>query len=137
MRQFIRHPLSIPIEISNADIRSSLDTHSLGIGGLAFRGNQKLDPGSIIHIKIPLLNPEFETDARVVWCRDDIKKGAELGVEFLNSDDAYHARMVEQVCHIENYKREVLENEGRKLSSEQAALEWINKFAANFPNPSL
>lgn len=137
MRQFIRHPLSIPIEISNAEIQTSFDTHSLGIGGLAFRGNQKLDPGSIIHIKIPLLQPEFETDARVVWCRDDLLKGAELGVEFLNYDDAYHARMVEQVCHIENYKREVLKNEGRKLSPEQAALEWISKFAAHFPNPGI
>lgn len=137
MRQFIRHPLSIPIEISCANSRSLLDAHSLGVGGLAFRSYQQLAPGSIVHIKIPLLQPEFETDARVVWCRDDSLKGAELGVEFLNQDDAYRARMVEQLCHIENYKHEILEKEGRQLTQQQAAMEWISKFAAHFPNPDL
>jgi hypothetical protein len=31
----------------------------------------------------------------------------ELGVEFLHQDDAFKARMVEQVCFIENYKKAV------------------------------
>jgi hypothetical protein len=43
--------------------------------------------------------------------------------------------MVEQVCHIETYRRTVAGTEGRELSAEQAALEWIAKFAASFPDP--
>ena len=139
MRQFIRHPLNIPIEIDSANSPSKLDAYSLGIGGLAFHGSRPMNPGSIVHIKIPYIQPEFETDARVVWCHTqdspDAAPGAELGVEFLNTDDAYRTRMVEQLCHIEQYRLEVLHNEGRKLSAEQAALEWISKFAADFPNP--
>jgi hypothetical protein len=39
------------------------------------------------------------------------------------------------VCHIENYKKEIYQTEGRVLSPEEAAMEWINKYAAQFSNP--
>jgi hypothetical protein len=42
-------------------------------------------------------------------------------------------RMCEQVCHIENYRNEVKAAEGRELTPEQAAVEWVSKFAARFP----
>jgi hypothetical protein len=42
--------------------------------------------------------------------------------------------MVEQVCHIENYKKEVYQTEGRLLTAEEAAVEWIHKYASQFPN---
>jgi len=41
--------------------------------------------------------------------------------------------MVEQLCYIERYRREVREKEGRELDSSSAAAEWIAKYAANFP----
>ena len=41
--------------------------------------------------------------------------------------------MVEQICHIEQYKQDVFEKDGRRLSGEQAALEWIEKYATDFP----
>jgi hypothetical protein len=137
MRQFIRHPVAIPIEAHGvgqpADDRG-LRAHSIGMGGLAFHCARRLEPGSVVHLRIPHVDPEFETDARVVWC-SDIEGGSELGVEFLNSDDAYRTRMVEQVCQIENYRQQVLNTEGRKLSPEEAAREWIDGYAAHFPDP--
>jgi hypothetical protein len=45
------------------------------------------------------------------------------------------ARMVEQVCHIENYKKVVYQAEGRLLTAEEAAMEWISKYASQFPDP--
>lgn len=87
-----------------------------------------------MHLRIPYVDPEFETDAKVVWCKEN-ETGAEMGVEFINPDDAYKARMVEQVCHIEDYRQKVLSMEGRELTPEEAAAEWISNFAANFPNP--
>jgi hypothetical protein len=41
--------------------------------------------------------------------------------------------MVEQVCHIEDYRRSVLRTERRELSLDEAAAEWIAKHAADFP----
>jgi hypothetical protein len=79
-----------------------------------------------------LADPTFEILGRVVWC----KEGSglfDVGVEFLEPEGAFQARMVEQICHIEQYKKDVLEKEGRQLTGEQAALEWIGKYAADFP----
>ena len=78
--------------------------------------------------------PVFQAMGRVSWCRPE-GNGFEIGIEFLNKDDMFSARMVEQVCHIEEYKQEVLLKEGRNLSSEEAALEWIKKYAKDFPFP--
>jgi hypothetical protein len=41
--------------------------------------------------------------------------------------------MVEQIYHIEQYKLRVWEQEHRQLTSEQAAAEWIKKYADTFP----
>jgi hypothetical protein len=43
-------------------------------------------------------------------------------------------RMVEQVCHIEECRQQVLVRERRVLIAEQAAHEWVHPFAADFPN---
>jgi hypothetical protein len=134
MRQFIRHPAGIPIEIS-ADHPSRWGTHhasNLGLGGLAFRCERKLDPGSVIALRIVVVRPEFSAAARVVWCRES-EAGFDLGVEFLDPDDAFRARMVEQVCHIEKYRLAVQREEGRVITAEEAAMEWINRHAAQFP----
>ena len=77
------------------------------------------------------MQPAFITQARVAWCKARAD-GFELGVEFLDAEDAFRARMVEQICYIENYRKTVYETEGRALTSEEAALEWIGKHAAQF-----
>jgi hypothetical protein len=136
MRQFIRHPADIPIEVARTDHATPEALHALNVsvGGLAFQSVVSHEPGTIVDLRIPIVRPEFETKARVVWCTR-YGSGFELGVEFLEAEDAFRARMVEQVCHIEDYKKEVHRTEGRTLTSEQAAQEWIGKYAAQFPNP--
>ena len=57
-----------------------------------------------------------------------------MGVKFTEEETAYAVRMVEQLCYIEHYRQNVLQSEGRELSGEEAALEWIEKFAGNFPH---
>ncbi len=51
----------------------------------------------------------------------------------LNPEDAFRARIVEQVFRIKEYQQQVLENEGRRLSDQDAASEWIARFAGDFP----
>jgi len=135
MRRFIRHPINVPIEVSavEAHPEDTMHTSSIGAGGLAFHFDQNIQPGTIVHIKIPYIHPEFETDAKVIWCRERLH-GVELAVEFLTADDAFKARMVEQICYIENYRRMAKRNENRTLTVQEAAAEWVSKYAADFPN---
>ena len=134
MRQFIRHPADIPIEVSPADEEGSPPPRlvNVGMGGLAFRSRRAFKAARIVKVRIPWVRPPFETTARVAWCRA-CGDGYELGLAFIDPNDAFHARMVEQICHIEHYRRQVQESEGRRLTPEEAAREWIERHAAQFP----
>jgi hypothetical protein len=57
------------------------------------------------------------------------------GIQFVETRDLFKVRMIEQICYIENYKQRVLAQEGRVLSSADAAFEWIGKYASAFPDP--
>ena len=135
-RRFIRHPSDIPIEIDVQESKfGSERLRNVSLGGVAFASPQRIEIGSVVDVCIRTVQPEFRARGRVAWClprRDHF----DIGVQFVEQDDAFRARMVEQICHIEHYKREVLGSEGRVLTGEQAALEWIEKFAADFPGVS-
>lgn len=131
-RQFIRHPIDVPIQIQ-AQSDSALDHISMadiGEGGIAFYSNVLFQGDSVLSVKISHVQPPFEALCVVCWQRE---KGDEfeVGVRFLDGESQFRARMVEQVCHIEDYRRKAIE-EGRPLSSEEAAIEWIGKFAGDF-----
>lgn len=136
MRHYIRHPVDIPIAVRYPDHAQAAPIEVLNVsrGGLAFQSENSVEPGAVIEIRIEFVRPPFESKARVAWCRD--RNGKYLvGVAFFDADDAFRARMVEQVCYIENYRNMVSSIEGRKLSVEQAAFEWIERYAEQFPNP--
>ena len=134
MRNFIRHPSSIPIDFHMEELVTGGGEHlkNVSFGGLSFNSKHELMAGAVISIKIPLIQPLFQALGRVSWCRPENNQ-FEVGIEFLDKDDMFRARMVEQICHIEQYKQEILKKEGRKLSGEAAALEWIQKYAPQFP----
>lgn len=138
MRAYIRHPSDVPIEIAPVNSQSHStpgpdQVQDVSLGGLSFGSKVQLPVGAHIRIRIPVVNPPFESDAKVIWCvsRPDHH---EIGIEFSSVEDAYTARMVEQICHIEHYRLWVKEVEGRDLDSEGAANEWIGKYAKDFPS---
>lgn len=132
MRNFIRHPASIPIEFGSCSAGIRALACNVSVGGLAFDSDYQVNPGDVVALKIATVSPAFEASAQVMWCRPK-NAGFELGVAFLDQEDAFRARMVEQICHIEEYKQAMLQLEHRSLTSQQAAREWIDKYAAQFP----
>ena len=133
-RSYIRHPSDIPVEfrLEGGKTSSTTPLANVSRGGVSFTCDRPIDEGAIISVCIEFVQPPFEARGRVAWCHED--EGAySIGVTFLDPRDAYRARMVEQVCHIEQYKKEVREREGRTLDGRTAALEWIEKYAAKFP----
>ena len=141
-RQYIRHPASIPIvcelaapagEHANAANAVKEPLRNISLGGLCFRSDHPLNQGTTIVITIDLVRPVFQEEARVVWCRRNEDEGYNIGVQFLDHNTGSRARIVEQICHIEQYKRDVRDHEDRNLSGEDAALEWIHRYADDFP----
>lgn len=137
IREYIRHPSDIPISIATekANNQMNLELNNISTGGLAFDTPSYFEQGSVVNIRINTVKPSFRVKGIVAWCEP--KDGHyEVGVEFVGHKDAYRVRMVEQLCHIEHYKKLVKAKEGRVISGEAAATEWIKKYASTFPNPN-
>lgn len=134
MRSFIRHPTDIPLEVQHDQHPvDSRRLRNVSHGGLCFRHLSRLAPGDTVKVRIASVSPPFEAASRVVWCQTE-GDGFQVGIEFLDRQDLFRARMVEQVCQIETYRREMHDIHGRVLSSQEAAQEWISRFAGRFPD---
>ncbi len=135
-RRYARHPADVPIQVAPLGPCEATAMEErlsdIGLGGLSFESTDALDEGELLAISMPSVIPAFQIKGRVVWCRRSDSR-FDVGVEFTEPEKQFKARMVEQICHIEHYRNEVMENEGRALSGEEAAREWIQKFADEFP----
>lgn len=134
-REFIRHPTDIPIEYYFIDtpVCYSDSIESISLSGLSFSTVDYIEPNKWLKLHIPIKEDFFELSAKVRWCKPSKDKQYLVGVTFISSNDAYAARMVEQVCQIEHYKKQIQQNEGRILTCDEAAAEWIEKYAESFP----
>jgi Tfp pilus assembly protein PilZ len=133
-RRFLRHPTEIPIEytpVGGGSKRRKRVTKDLSHGGLCFVSDRKARPGEMIDILIAIRPGPFEVKGRVAWCHP-VKKHFEIGVGFLSEADEFATRMVEQVCRIEGYRAQQRAR-GRLLTRQEAAMEWIERFASTFP----
>ena len=134
MRKYIRHPSTVPIYYDIIDMAAKRKDplKNVSVGGLCFETKHLLDKGATLLIQIPLTTPTFQERGTVVWCQPS-NSHYDVGVQFMNDESGFRIRMIEQVCHIENYKRKVFEQEGRELSGEEAAIEWITRYARDLP----
>ncbi|MEI7881335.1 MAG: PilZ domain-containing protein [bacterium] len=135
MRQFIRHPTDVPIEYRLVDLANHLQEYlrNISSGGLCFTSKRSIPIGAEILIQIPLHRPVFEVKGAVTWC-NAVENYFEVGVKFIDTRTELGVRMAEQVCYIEHYKREVFEKDGRVITGEEAAVEWIAAYAKDFPS---
>jgi hypothetical protein len=133
-RRYIRHPSEIPIEVAAAAGNfQSRHLRNISVGGLCTRVENCLPDGTRVAIRIPLLTPPFRAEGHVVWCRTLAPGNALMGICFSDPDTAYAIRMVEQVCHIESYRQRLSRERGYDCDSEEAAREWIARYAPDFP----
>jgi len=134
-RKFVRHPTSIPVDyqigIGMEQFRNPLN--DIAFGGLSIQTSHDIPQNHEIILNFTQFKPVYTISGRVAWCRQSEDK-YEVGIEFTNSDEAFRVRMVEQVCHIEEYRMNYEKNTGGKMSSEKAAVEWIEKYSDKFPN---
>ena len=133
-RKYIRHPADISIEYKlSGEITERIDqTENVSFGGLCFRAKSCIENGKKITLKFPSINPNFEITGKVVWCMQK-KDHVYVGVQFQDKNDAFRARLIEEICYIKKYQQEMFEKEGRELSDDRAAKEWTKKYAEKFP----
>lgn len=135
MRAYIRHPSEFPIElcaVAHSEHSGARDRLlDLSAGGLCCLSHCAYTEGERVSVRIPVGDPGFQAEGTVAWCRADNGR-FRVGISFSDVALAFSARMVEQVCHIERYHK-LQREQGREMSEETAALEWISKYAKSFP----
>ncbi len=138
-REFIRHPSDVPIQVTldwaENDLDDDLDDTTLtnvSLGGLLFQSSYALEIGQRVRVSVPVLKSDNSLEGTVVWCESS-KTGFEIGLQFESSKEIFRLRMIEQICHIEHYRNEVKLTEDRELTTNEAAKEWISRYAGDFP----
>ena len=131
-RRYIRHPVSVPIDVEFDGKHINGNTNNISQGGLLFCYKEQIPHDTPITIVLP--NPDapekmLRFSGQVV--RSEYNAFAEqydIGIAFFSPDDAHKVRMVEQILLIEAYRRQQNLDDFNK-----AALEWIERYSENFP----
>jgi hypothetical protein len=137
VRAYIRHPSEFPIELCSVEqsepARRKERLLDVSVGGLCCLSHTPYTQGARITVRIPVGEPPFAAEGTVAWCRPENGDGRyRIGIAFDDASLAFSARMVEQVCHIGRYHR-YLREQGREVSEDEAAIEWIGKYGKVFP----
>lgn len=132
---YIQHPQEFPIELNRSCTSGTNKPGSTQLK-LVCHSTQAFGSGEQLNIRIPSIQPELAVTGQVDWCADQ-GNGYELGITFPCDDQLMRIRMLEQLCYIRRYRTHVMQEEGRDLTEQDAALEWISKYAALFPSDSV
>lgn len=137
-RRFIRHPISVPVVCRRAASNSvgAHELRDLSHGGLCFVSESGYAPGDVIDVTFPTLRHPASLRGEVAWTvQIDDKGGARhmTGLRFLDDQEHFRGRLIEQLCHIENYRRIQSLRYGRDITYAAAAEEWIDREADRFP----
>ncbi|MDH3376103.1 MAG: PilZ domain-containing protein [Gammaproteobacteria bacterium] len=126
IRRYSRYPTDIPVMLGRVggDDDTTCRTRNLSQGGMSFEALSHMEPGTSVHLRVPVCRPPIEVDSEVVWCR--AASGVfETGVRFEDAASLSGAWMAEQVKSIETYRFQKLHNDGRALDGDQALREWL------------
>jgi hypothetical protein len=111
-RKFVRRPAEIPIEyeIAGNPNDSTHFTKNISFGGLCFQSSVQLEKETIIKLKFTSLNPDFQIKGRIAWTTPNNGK-YDVGIEFLDNNDARLAKIIEEIIYIKNFQKQVFESE--------------------------
>ncbi|MCY1183628.1 PilZ domain protein [compost metagenome] len=134
MHQFLLHPCDLPVEllVRKQTCFPRQSVHHISLGGVACNWSRGFRRGTPIEVHIPLFGDAARYPGVVAWSH---KQAGDylVGIGFIDEDSMFRARMVEQICQIEHYRRKRERELGTSLSTESTALEWISRNAADFP----
>ena len=135
VRRYLRHPAQVPVvcRLEGHSGNHQAGLRNISFGGMAFVCGSSFEPGDLISTGYPTLDVRG-LRGEVVWSDtpDDDTHRCMCGIKFLEGSMFLRARMIEQLCCMEVYRRAQCETRGRRISRNEAAQEWIAKTARHF-----
>lgn len=131
MRQYLRHPSQMPVELTAQQRSTRQKLDNISLGGVACNSPRHFSRGLWVELSVPLLGEQAHYAGIVAWCH---KQAGDylVGIAFTDEDNRFRARMVEQICQIECYRLQREAEAGHSLPLEEIAREWIASHAAEF-----
>jgi len=130
MRKHNRFYSDIPVERkhSRSGNNGKEILHDISVDGLCFTSGSYFDVGKEITLEISVFRPALRVKAKVVWCH---RKGLQYdtGVQFLSVEHGSCLRTVEFLQFLDKYKRSLYLAEGKRLTCEEAYLEFLERNA--------
>lgn len=130
--KFVAHPNDIPLHIEEVNHSYSQESLTVdGFCGISYLCERSYQSGQSVQLKLTEIDPDFCVIGRIYQCVEE-DNSFRIFIEFPKREDCYCVRMIEQLSHIEHYRRQA-KLQGRRLSFNEAATEWIQQFASTFP----
>ena len=129
--QNIGHPFDQPIKtrcISSPPQKNQFE--ALSGNGIRIQNTENLPSGTPVEVCTRIQDKELCYRGIILPVSED--DASDALVVFEDNEEAFKARMTEQLCHIASYQKQQLQA-GRKLSDQEAACEWIEKYSPMFP----
>lgn len=98
---------------------------------LRFHSRRPLFRGTRLELRVPIADQVHTFHGEIVrgW---EGEHAPRVQVWINHREEFFAVRMVEQLCHIAHYRQNIERREGRAISDEEAANEWISRFASAF-----
>jgi hypothetical protein len=121
--------LSVRLEHARRGTRHTRTLQNLSLGGIACYSDEPVPTGDRVSVELAIGGQALQLEGVVVWCRGTGGR-FELGLRFDEDLVDSRERAFRDLSEIERYRHEVLVREGRQLSSDAAAEEWLRSRAA-------
>ena len=134
-RQFFRHPIRVPIQLSRVENSAAKNARAedLSQGGLAFFWPEPFAEGTHLQLSIPIEKQLFKIMAHVTHSQRDESTGLfKTGVRFEDSVSFFRAKLAEEIIQIRQYREKISLLKGQPFSEEEAAKIWIDRNAEDF-----
>lgn len=117
--------LSVRLRHARRDSHRARTIQNVSVGGIACFSEEPVPTGERVTVEMAIGGQQMLLNGTVVWCR---ASGGhfELGLRFEEEKAEARERICRELVEIERYRHEVLMLEGRQLSSDAAALEWMS-----------
>ena len=117
--------LSVRLKHARRDGSRTRTIQNISLGGIACFSDEAVPTGDLVSVDLSIGGQLLQLEGRVVWCRRAPGGHFELGLRFEEGAAESRERVYRDLAEIERYRHEVLMLEGRQLSSDAAALEWM------------
>lgn len=138
-RRFIRHPMCFPLKykVLKKGIGKMHEDYSttrdISRGGLLFPTKYPVEMNSLILIKMPFQDKNFNVRAKVIHCtKNEDTNLYDIGVCFKRYSDAFKVRLIEQLYLISEYRDLRSMQTGEDVSLQEASKEWISRYSQRF-----